>query len=264
MIKSPDVIVLDQYWLGSLKHQRDRSGGKLRLKKLFFTSLAVHAILLSVFMFRPMTTPAKLTFGAHYTVDLVRDIDSPLQQRPSAQNTFSEEMKGLFTEKSDTAILRAKTEKLSSAPIHRIDAKSKASQNTSPVDAAIENIRKKLASAPSGSSASSQATQGKTAREEAAMHDYYQSIWSIIRTNWAFPDELLQGKNFMTVVRVRIMRNGEVRDLSFEQKSSYALFDESAMNAVRKASPLPPLPGEISGSSIELGIRFYSSQLAGH
>jgi colicin import membrane protein len=101
------------------------------------------------------------------------------------------------------------------------------------------------------------------AQEEAAMNDYYQSIWSIIRTKWAFPDDLLQGRNLMTIARVRIMRNGEIRDLSFEQKSSYSPFDESVMNAIKKASPLPPLPSEIRGASIELGIRFYSSQLAG-
>jgi len=261
MIKSPDVIFFDRNWLGLLKHHKDRSNRELRFKKIFFASLAVHAILLSMFMFRPMTTPVKLTFGAHYTVDLVRNVDIPLQQQgnASSQKSFSEEMKNLFAEKDNT-ILRTKAEKKPLTPIQRIDAKDKPSQNA---DKAIENIRKKLASAPSGSVVSSNTAQERTAREEAAINDYYQSIWSIIQAKWAFPDELLQGKNLMTIARVRIMRNGEIRDLSFEQKSSYALFDESVMNAVKKASPLPPLPSEIRGSSIELGIRFHSSQLAG-
>jgi TonB family protein len=195
-------------------------------------------------------------------VDLVRGVDIPPQQQRSAssQNTFPEEMKGIFQEKNkESALPRARTENRPSAPIQRIENKP----SPDAADRAIEDIRKKLASAPAGSVVSSATAQERKAREDAAMNEYYQSVWSVVKDKWAFPDELLQGKNLLTVVRVRIMRNGEIRDLSFEQKSSYAPFDESVMKALQKASPLSPLPSEISGSSIELGIRFYSSQLVG-
>jgi len=261
MIKSPDAIAPDKYWLQALRHRRIRSGMVLRLKKVFFVSLVVHAILLSVFLFtfRPSATTAKLAPDSHYMVDLVRNVDSPSRTQ---QRSLPEEIKEPPKEK-EIAIPKPKTEKPPPVPVTK--DKTPPQPKVDDVDKAIEDIRKRLAAAtPSGSQASSPATsQGRTAREEAAMHDYYQTIWSIVRANWAFPDDLLQGRNLLTVVRVRVMRNGEVRDLSFEQRSSFTSFDESVMNAIKKASPFPPLPREISGSNIELGIRFHSSQLVG-
>ena len=61
------------------------------------------------------------------------------------------------------------------------------------------------------------------------------------------------------MIQARILRSGAVSDVSFEKRSGNRFFDDSAMKAVRKASPLPPLPEWIRDSSIEIGIRFHSS-----
>ena len=45
------------------------------------------------------------------------------------------------------------------------------------------------------------------------------------------------------VVRFGILANGEVVEVELAERSGDTVFDESAIRAVRKASPLPPPPG---------------------
>jgi TonB family protein len=52
-----------------------------------------------------------------------------------------------------------------------------------------------------------------------------------------------------------------IADINFEKRSGSTYFDESALKAIKKASPLPSLPEWIRDSSIEVGIRFHSSDL---
>ena len=59
-----------------------------------------------------------------------------------------------------------------------------------------------------------------------------------------------------TILVVIIERNGKVQKLWFEKKSGNALYDQSAMRAIKKAEPLPPIPKELSEDTLEIGIRF--------
>jgi TonB family protein len=63
------------------------------------------------------------------------------------------------------------------------------------------------------------------------------------------------------VIDVTILRSGAVTEVNFEKRSGNRYFDESAMKAIRKASPFPPLPMVIGDTSIQVGIRFHSSEL---
>lgn len=59
-----------------------------------------------------------------------------------------------------------------------------------------------------------------------------------------------------TILVVIIERNGKVQKLWFEKKSGNVLYDQSAMRAIKKAEPLPPIPKELSEDTLEIGIRF--------
>jgi TonB family protein len=48
--------------------------------------------------------------------------------------------------------------------------------------------------------------------------------------------------------------------LSFEKHSGNRYFDESAMKAIKKASPFPPFPDSIRDNNIDVGIRFHSME----
>jgi len=91
--------------------------------------------------------------------------------------------------------------------------------------------------------------------------DWSSILWSKIKAQWALPEGILPKDNFVAVIAVKILRNGTIADLNFEKRSGNKYFDESAMKAIKKASPLPALPDWIKGSNIELGIIFHSSEL---
>ncbi|MBW1932786.1 MAG: TonB C-terminal domain-containing protein [Deltaproteobacteria bacterium] len=55
---------------------------------------------------------------------------------------------------------------------------------------------------------------------------------------------------------VRIAQDGRVLNAEHEHKSGHALFDQSAIRAVQKASPFPPLPSALRPGPLEIGIRF--------
>jgi TonB family protein len=92
------------------------------------------------------------------------------------------------------------------------------------------------------------------------MNVYYSLIWSRIRGKWTLPQGILPRENIEAIIQAKILRNGTVVDLSFEKRSGNRYFDESAMKAIKKASPFPPLPDSIRDNNIDVGIRFHSME----
>ncbi|MEI7674017.1 MAG: energy transducer TonB, partial [Deltaproteobacteria bacterium] len=95
----------------------------------------------------------------------------------------------------------------------------------------------------------------------AKINAYYAMIWSRIKRGWALPQGILPGEVLETVIDVTILRSGAVSEMNFEKRSGNRFFDESALKAIRKASPFPPLPPWYSETSLGVGIRFHSSEL---
>ena len=64
-----------------------------------------------------------------------------------------------------------------------------------------------------------------------------------IKKNWAFSEQLA-GEHIDLEVKIviKIMANGDITDIWFEKRSGNSYLDESAHKAIKKSSPLPPLP----------------------
>jgi TonB family protein len=58
------------------------------------------------------------------------------------------------------------------------------------------------------------------------------------------------------VIRFRVLRSGQVRDLELETSSGSPSLDASALRAVRQSLPLPPFPSELTEPSLDLRYRF--------
>jgi TonB family protein len=84
---------------------------------------------------------------------------------------------------------------------------------------------------------------------------YYNDIWKRIRSMWSVPEDLLD-QDLETILGIRIARDGTVVDVWMEESSGSTYYDDTAFRAIRKASPLAPLPEKYSGSSMDVGIRF--------
>lgn len=84
---------------------------------------------------------------------------------------------------------------------------------------------------------------------------YLVAVRNKVSSNWSPPAGLAtQTTRARTVVYFRILRNGKVADARTEAQSGIVLFDQSALRAVLRSEPFPPLPGGFPGGS--LGVHF--------
>jgi TolA protein len=94
---------------------------------------------------------------------------------------------------------------------------------------------------------------------------YYQAIEQKIKGNWnlALPRGILEDMRGMEVViGITISSDGEIAEVTFEQKTGNIYLDDSAYRAVKKSSPLPPFADfNIRESSFETGIVFPVGEL---
>jgi TonB family protein len=93
---------------------------------------------------------------------------------------------------------------------------------------------------------------------ESKLNEYYSMIWAKIKETWTIPENLLKEMvDLETVIVIIIERDGKIQKSWFEKKSGNALYDQSAMRAIKKAEPLPPIPKEFNEKTLEIGIRFF-------
>jgi protein TonB len=86
---------------------------------------------------------------------------------------------------------------------------------------------------------------------------YSDIVASKIYQHWNTPSKaLLDLPDPAVVVRFVIARNGGVRIIRIDKKSGSELLDRSAVQAIENAQPLPPLPADYSGESLEVCMTF--------
>ena len=99
---------------------------------------------------------------------------------------------------------------------------------------------------------------GGSSALQSKLDEYYSTIWERIKKEWTLPGDLTKGKaELETIIIIVIERDGKIQKSWFEKRSGNVLYDQSAMRAIKKAEPLPPIPKEFSDNTFEIGIRFY-------
>ncbi len=89
----------------------------------------------------------------------------------------------------------------------------------------------------------------------------YNGIFStMIQKNWVFNENLARldknNNKINVLVMIKILENGDLGDIWIETKSGNDFLDKSALRAIKKAAPFPPLPKEFQRSSYEIGLLF--------
>ena len=89
---------------------------------------------------------------------------------------------------------------------------------------------------------------------------YKLALFYRIRQNWSFNEKLAGNKKDLEVIIVlKVLKSGEIKDAWFETRSGDSYLDDSAMKAVKKSNPLPPLPPGYA--SYDVGLIFTPSGL---
>ncbi len=242
--------------------------GKYGLNLMILLSLLFHALIMSALFFSSPRSSPRWTFGPVYSVQLV----SPSEISSGASGTKSDlppgETKATLS-KDLTTVTKSLPGRM--APLS-LEKNTLRKEQKDEVEKAVENIREKVQAAKPAAPAVTKGSRGTPvaptgipsgANEgKVRINAYYAVIWSMIKAQWALPGAMVPPGNIETIIHVRVLRSGAVTELSFEKRSGNRYLDESAMKAIQKASPFPPLPeGGGIGDGIELGIRFHSSEL---
>jgi colicin import membrane protein len=194
----------------------------------------------------------------------------PLRDKPAqtlegkseeAEATVSLAPKPLQVKKS----LKTKTynaSKVITSAIKRIEEQAPESRPR-PVLQAIDKLKKEVDGAAGTVIPSDATARARMSRKDLELLDIYNAeIWHRIHKNWAFSEEMAgQRTDLAAIIIVKIMRDGEIRDIWFEKKSGDTYFDESVFRAIKKSDPLPPLPEGFLRPYYEVGLRFNLSAL---
>ena len=129
------------------------------------------------------------------------------------------------------------------------EAEARMKNRLSAIKSSVENRTKKAAIAAPGTGAMSE-------QQNEVLRLYCIEIWAKVRNQWVLPEQLLDKTSLTSIVVVRIAQDGRLLNAEHEHKSGHALFDQSAIRAVQKASPFPPLPKALRPGPLEIGIRF--------
>ena len=220
---------------------------------MFLASLLLHLIVIAAVIMTVPGASRQLTFGAPYSVALVGPevLRSP-QEASGPKNLLQP------SQTAHSVILKRKPTASETAPLIKKDETGKPD-----IEKAISAIKQKeLSNVESNkTSKAPPASPTSSAENQSRTNDYNRFIWSKIKKNWTLPATLMPKKNVETIIEVRIAQSGALEYIGFEKRSGHSYFDESALRAVKKSAPFPPLAGWVNSRSIEIGIRFHSAEL---
>ncbi len=273
-----------------------RSPGHSATGGTVFLSFALHAIGVSAMFFIPNLAPSRVYYSPVIPVRLVSpppvtDIgretvapkvahDAPpvTPPSPASKPKVKEKPISLAPIPREKVQEKVEHEKKIDEAIEQIRRRQEAKQIDSAIErirseresrelhAAIENIRKRVTIGTTGAIESDDSPSGGASSGALSIKHkmYYNLIWQRIRSVWVLPEEALRGqKNLETIISIRIARDGQIENFQFEKKSGNPQLDESALRAVKKANPLPPLPPGIEEEKFDVGLRFKPSDLVG-
>jgi hypothetical protein len=121
----------------------------------------------------------------------------------------------------------------------------------------LESLDARYATHPSQVSAQ-QAGEADLARKEQEEKKLYLSIVrNVILSNWAKPGLFSEGtRGEEVLVTLKLERDGSVSRVLIENKWQNTPFGESLKDAIRRSSPLPPVPETLAGSKKEIDLTF--------
>jgi colicin import membrane protein len=246
--------------------------------KMLAVSFALHILLVASFSIPFKSTKRKIDLSSSYSVNLVGGVGGTGGIQKEGAVPEAKKIPGKpFPAVKETKPVPAKNKPI---PIKKEDLVSLSKKKVpekpgtteeerEQLEKKIQNLRRKTEyldvakSARSGSATSGglmgasgglPGTGGGGGIVDPLMQKYHMDVKEKIDAVWRIPASAK--KNLLTVVVLKIRRDGIVVDIIPETMSGNRLYDESIMRAVRAAEPLPRIPAAIKEDTVELGFNF--------
>jgi len=227
-------------------------GNNGNIHNMIFLSLVIHLIVITIILISIPTASRHLTFGQAYSVQLVgSEVILPVHDSSGLKDILQP------NKATNSIIIKRKVTSIASTPVKNQEMKKLN------IEKAVSAIRQNQRDKQKTTAVASAARPVKISDSEvnAQTKEYIGFVWSRVKRNWTMPQALMPKENIETIIDVIISRSGALEHMGFEKRSGNRYFDDSALRAVKKSSPFPPLPSWIMDRSIEIGIRFHSAEL---
>ncbi len=226
-------------------------------------SAGVHVLIIVVLLFGSLIPSRSINYNPVYTVSLVTSPGPSEEQGRAAEAVRPAPRPRVQQEQQRPAAPRPAPRMIlpieSKAPpqhellsaIRHINREVRQQQMLT----AIEQAIKGEITSP-GSSAAAGST-GNGMPSGPAAQQYYALVWQRIRDAWLVPPSMAASSyGYETVITITLQRDGTITDMSVEKSSGNIYFDQTAIRAIKKASPLAPFPPSWLQKSIDIGIKF--------
>ncbi|MGB9735845.1 MAG: energy transducer TonB [bacterium] len=240
--------------------------GSLFRKTIVFSAI-VHLLFLFVLMYGNLIPSSSINYTPVYTVKLVST--SALN---SNQASSEAENKKTLPSNTQTPAVEQKAVEHPRQMILPIEKKPVSKKELlSAINAVNNELRKQqllnaIKQAVKNANSSNNSTNGQggavasgnTGLPSGSIADeYYSVIWQKIHDAWLVPSSMAASSyGYETIVSITINRDGSISNLSVEKSSGNVYFDQTAIRAIKRASPLPPFPPSWLQKSINIGIKF--------
>jgi TonB family protein len=236
--------------------------------KMLIASAVLHVFIIGAF-----SIPLKKSFRkpdlSYYSVNLVGDIGARAPQAaapavpvkaPPEPVKKPEPKKPIVKEKVVTA-----AKERSIAPVKKKEAPQALTKDeVRTLDQRIRELRSRtqymdVSGKTEGAPAKAPGIPGTgtaSGHFDPVLQKYYADVWEKIQESWHSPN-LSISKGLLTVVSIKIRKDGRITDWTIEQRSGNRAYDESISRALRSIDALPPIPASLHTDLIEIGFNFH-------
>lgn len=239
--------------------------GRLFHKTIAFSAI-IHLLFLFVLIYGNLIPSSSINYTPVYTVKLVSQSPEtaglpenrieneqplPTKTQPSLEQKAQEQPKQMILPIEKKTVSKKEL-------ISAINAVNNAIRKQQLLNAIKQTIKNENTSTNIGTGNKGAGGNGIGGLPTGSIADeYYSAIWQKIHDAWLIPSSMAASSyGYETIVSVTIDRDGSVSDLSIEKSSGNVYFDQTAIRAIKKASPLPAFPPSWLQKSINIGIKF--------
>ena len=203
--------------------------------------------------------PAKKKAPAPKTAS--KPIPAPAQ-KPLKAISIAPKKKKIKTSLKKKTFKSARVVKRAISQIEKNVEKSRPDQIRQAIDRLKDQVKKSrpVVRTPNENADNSQIPGGSGAGGKKVLEliDIYRiEIAYQIQKNWAFSEQLGGGqKNLEAYLALKVMPNGEIKDIWFDKRSGNSYFDESVKKAIMKSNPVRAHPPGVKKRFVNVGLRF--------
>ncbi len=235
-----------------------------KLRWMVLISLFIHLAVIMYLLGKPPDRSEKIFYSPVYSVNLV-DMPPVSSVSKNKNQGISKIRKGSLWNGPDSIASYVKTTGKRSHAMLTIPKKVKikgtkrGTKNTNISDDSKNSISDDSRGGAAGTGSQPAAGAGTA---NLRFSRYYHSIWRKIQNEWILPSyDYRKSRHLEAIVIIKIDRSGKILNIDFEKKSGDTKLDRSVIRAIKKASPLPPLPTGFREKHLEIGIRFIPEDL---